>query len=414
MGHYLRIIHPQTFLFATLLAVVCIVDHLACAQSTDASTSTDNPASFGSGLIPNFTPANSAAPLTKLKPHRAQTAGGAWLQQASPATSSSSLAPPSAATIAGAESMQPLDGQYLQSLEQAAPPEIRTAGLTEATLTPGNQVSAEPPSPLPPGTRDGVFQKIYFTGTYLPALTDEPDALGFGELETGVVFGFPFFRRETPLLITPQFGVHFLENADALDIPDSLYDSAIEFRHLRKFGASPWAMDVAATVGYYSDFEHSSDEAVRVSGRAIGVFESSPNVKWLLGVAYVNRAGASVLPVAGVIYEPRPDLRIEALFPRPRVAWRAAGSTENDQRWFYVAGEFGGGVWAVTRPSNAQEDLLSYSDWRLLVGTERKIIGGLTRRFEVGYVFNREIEYDADPAETPLDDTLFARVGLTY
>jgi hypothetical protein len=58
--------------------------------------------------------------------------------------------------------------------------------------------------------------------------------------------------------------------------------------------------------------------------------------------------------------------------------------------------------------------VISYSDWRLLAGYERKITGGLSRRFEVGYVFNREIEYEADPAETPLDDTLFARVGLTY
>jgi hypothetical protein len=52
-------------------------------------------------------------------------------------------------------------------------------------------------------------------------MSDEPDTLGMGDLEAGVVFGFPFFRRDTPLLITPYFATHFLENAAALDIPST-------------------------------------------------------------------------------------------------------------------------------------------------------------------------------------------------
>ena len=34
------------------------------------------------------------------------------------------------------------------------------------------------------------------------------------------------------------------------------------------------------------------------AGRGIAVYESSPTAKWLLGVAYLNRSGASVLPVS--------------------------------------------------------------------------------------------------------------------
>ena len=336
--------------------------------------------------------------------------GGARLVQPAPAHGLS-LNEAQGAASGSVAPMAPLDAVYLDNLSPPISPYANPVGLTEATITPANQITAEP---LPPGTRDGVFQKIYVTGTWQPALSEEPDALGFGELETGVVFGFPFMRRDTPLLVTPQFGVHFLENADALDIPRELYDSAVELRHLRKFGGGPWAMDVAATVGYYSDFEQGSDEAVRVSGRGIGVYESTPNMKWLLGVAYVNRAGASVLPVAGFIYEPQADVRIEAIFPKPRLAWRTAGSVVGDERWFYVAGEFGGGVWSVTRPSTGELDVLNFSDWRLLVGVERKVTHGLTRRLELGYVFNRELEYDGDAAETGLDDTLFVRTGLTY
>jgi len=276
-------------------------------------------------------------------------------------------------------------------------------------------MSPEPQGQLPPGARDGVFQKIYFTGTWLPVIEDEPDTLGLGELETGVVLGFPFMRRDTPLLVTPQFGVHFLENSDAFDIPSTLYDAAVEFRHLRKFGGGPWAMDVAATIGYYSDFDQSSGDALRVTGRGIGVYEGTPGTKWLLGAAYLNRAGASVLPIFGVIHEGQPGVRYELVFPRPRILWQTAGSLPGaDERWIYVGGEFGGGVWSITRPSTGELDLLNYSDWRLLVGYERKITGGLSTRYEAGYVFNRELEFDSATPDATLDDTLLLRAGLTY
>ncbi|MBL9162954.1 MAG: hypothetical protein JNL18_09495 [Planctomycetaceae bacterium] len=295
-------------------------------------------------------------------------------------------------------------------------PGLRVANLAEETVAPQNQIAPEAASKLPPGARAGIFQKIYFTGTWLPQMSDEPDTLGMGDLEAGIVFGFPFFRRDTPLLITPYFASHFLSNAAALDIPSTLYDASIDFRHLRKFGDGPWAMDVSVAVGYYSDFEQSYEDATRVSGRGLAVYESVPGKKWVFGVAYLNRAGATILPVAGLIVEPTtmPRTRIDLIFPRPRFSWQTAASTPEDERWFYVGGEFGGGIWTVTRPSNDAIDNISYSDIRLVVGFERKILGGLSTRFETGYVFARELDYGDSTPDVSLDDTMMARVGVSY
>jgi hypothetical protein len=58
--------------------------------------------------------------------------------------------------------------------------------------------------------------------------------------------------------------------------------------------------------------------------------------------------------------------------------------------------------------------VINYSDWRLLAGYERKITGGLSTRYETGYVFKRELEYDSATPDVALDDTLFLRAGLTY
>ncbi len=267
---------------------------------------------------------------------------------------------------------------------------------------------------LPIGFRNGVFQKLFFTGTYIPQF--ENDSLGFSELEMGIVFGLPFFRVNTPLLITPRFAVNFLERPAAPDLPARVYDADITFRHLRKFGEGPWAMNASVTLGYYSDFESSDADAFRITGQALAVYESSPAATWVFGVAYLNRDDLSIIPVVGVIYEPTPDVKYEAILPQPRISWRLPGDPigTGSQRWAYLGGEFSGDIWSIQRPVMGRQDLLTYSDFRVLVGFEKKIAGGLSRRLEIGYVFGRELQFASAAPDVRLDDSLFVRGGLTY
>jgi len=318
---------------------------------------------------------------------------------------------PSALFVAPSGDQTPILLDQLPPINDAP---VRVAGLTTDTVPLADDLAAGPQPQLPPGTRNGVFQKMFFTGTWLPQL--ENDSLGWGDLETGIVFGFPFFRRDTPLLVTPRFGVHLLDGPTTPDLPAQVYDTSFEFRHMRKFGDGPWAMDAAVTLGYYSDFERSDSDAFRVTGYGLGVYESSTATKWVLGVAYYNRAGTTVLPIGGVIYEPSPDMKWELIVPRPRIAWRMSGGIPDsgDERWFYIAGEFGGGVWSIVRPTSQTSDLLTSRDYRIVLGCERKIIGGISRRYELGYVFGRELEFDSGTPDVSLDDTLFVRAGITY
>jgi hypothetical protein len=340
------------------------------------------------------------------------------LQQARPARNSwygerlTSADPPLLAP--NAPSSPPVGLADLQTISPPAVEPVQMAALSTVTIPRADEVDLSQAVKLPPGVRAGMFQKVTFTGTWLPAHSNESDALGVGELDTSVVLGFPFFRRDTPLLVTPRFEASMLENAAALDLPATLYGASTEFRHMRSFTGTPWAMDLAVAVGYYSDFEISTSEAVRTSGRALAVYEGRRGTKWIVGVVYLNRAGASVLPVAGLIHEPSSDVRWELIFPRPRVAWRLQGSVRADERWFYLGGEFGGGVWSIARRSTGELDELSYRDLRLLVGYERKILGGLSRRFEFGYVFDREVEFDSSAPNVSLDDALFARLSVSY
>ena len=265
---------------------------------------------------------------------------------------------------------------------------------------------------LPPGTRQGIFQKANFSTLYVPSF--EGDGLGISGLDSSVVFGVPFPRRETPLLITPRHRALFFEGPEFVDVPARVHEAELGLQHFRKI-SDRWLFNGAVTVGVYGDEDSLGDgDALRVTGRALGIYEFTQCWKAIVGVVYLNRAGYSVVPAAGLTYD-RGDFQVDLVFPRPRVAWLLPGSTPTagNQRWLFLQGELGGNLWAVERTTGVT-DQLSYNDLRLLVGYENKVIGGVSQRWEFGYVFARELEYDSENFDRELDDTLFVRAGITY
>ena len=267
---------------------------------------------------------------------------------------------------------------------------------------------------IPPGSRNSFFQKANATFTWMPQL--DSDSVGMTDIDVNIVTAMPFPHRYTPLTITPQYSLHLLDGPDFIDVPSRLHDLSIGFNHIRPV-TDHWVFNGGFSLGLYGD-DHSldADDAFRVAGYGMGIYQSYPNSphKWIVGVVYANRAGLSVFPVAGYMYKTE-DFKVDIAFPRPKVAWRtwAEGCPGYNERWWYVAGDFGGGIWAVQRDSGA-DDTLSYSDIRVLIGTERIHIGSLSHRLECGYVFARQLEYDSMSNDFSLDDTVFIRSALQY
>jgi hypothetical protein len=119
--------------------------------------------------------------------------------------------------------------------------------------------------------------------------------------------------------------------------------------------------------------------------------------------------------VAGFIYTPNDDVEYRLVFPAPKISWRLPWTDipRQDERWAYLGAEYGGGAWGVQRTSGASDEM-DITEYRLFFGYERKIIGGLSRSVEIGYVFGRELQYSSTPGEVKLDDTLMLRAGLSY
>jgi len=267
---------------------------------------------------------------------------------------------------------------------------------------------------LPPGVRNGVFQKVLFDATWLaPGGTN---GMGVNDLALQSIFAVPCPTRNSPLVMTPGFDVQYLQGPKYSDLPPRLYDGYVDFRWLSQITPT-LGLDLAITPGVYSDFDQESSKAFRLQGHGAAAWTWNETTKFVLGAAYLDRPDVELIAIGGVIWTPNPDLKFDLIFPHPkisqRVYWWTGQSGDDVQDWVYIAGEFNGDAWAIRR-SDGSSDQVVISDYRLVLGMERKVTGGLSSRFEVGYVFGRRIKYSSDTPDFHPTDTVMLRGGLTY
>lgn len=289
---------------------------------------------------------------------------------------------------------------YLPDGAELIVPELPEAEASPAVL------GARPSGPQ--GAKPGVLQAAVFNATWMPAL--ESNGFAQTDLETYVTFGFPCPTRDSPLVITPGFETHFLSGYSSPALPAQLYDAYVQFRWLTKL-SDAWGIDMAVAPGWHSDFEQASDEALRITGRVIVSYDWSPNLRLIGGLVYLDRTDVNFLPAAGVIWTPTPDWRFELIAPRPRIAYRLNEQGEL-QTWLYVAGEFGGGSWAIEGPNGPE--VVNAQDYRVLAGYERRREGFMTGRVELGYVFGRKYQFSDGQPDFDPSSTLLVRGGLSY
>jgi hypothetical protein len=292
-----------------------------------------------------------------------------------------------------------------------------SAQILQAPGETGVAAASPPPGQpqIPPGVRDGVFQKVLFEAAYLAPGPSPARGLGMDDVQLQGIFAVPCPTRESPLVITPGFAVHYLQGPQNVDLPPQLHEGYAEFRWLSQV-TPQWGLDLSLTPGFFSDFNQDSSKAFRLAGHAAAAWTCNENTKIVLGAAYLDRFDVEVIPIGGVVWTPYEDAKFDLIFPHPKISHRIRWYSppgDQVQDWVYVAGESAGDMWAIRR-TDGRDDLVVLSDYRLILGTERKVAGGMSARLEIGYVFGRRIRYSSDTPEFRPADTVMVRGGLTY
>ncbi len=76
--------------------------------------------------------------------------------------------------------------------------------------------------------------------------------------------------------------------------------------------------------------------------------------------------------------------------------------------------DYGNSAWAFQQ-SDGTPDVLDYRDYRLILGIERRIVGGISHRIEFGYIFHRDIKIaSVGGDDISMGDTIMLRAGVSY
>jgi hypothetical protein len=202
-------------------------------------------------------------------------------------------------------------------------------------------------------------------------------------------------------------GIHWLSGPVQTDLPPRLFDFQIGLQR-RKWLTDSLGYDIVARIGAFSDFEGSAREGIRFPSHGVGFVRLSPTVDFVLGVDYLSRDDVKLLPVAGLILKPRDDLRLDLVFPRPCIEWQFSPDSS-----LYLAGELGGGTWAIERTPDAN-DVVTYRDYRLLLGVSSRKDDGHQSALEFGYVFGRHLSYRSGQGDYSPIDTLVIQLTQRY
>lgn len=350
---------------------------------------------------------------------------------------------------------------------------------TAMQYEPATSVPATPADALPPGIAADESDQFVdepavpkpwilpygggFTSTVTAAGKQQ---LGVTDLDGRVLFGSP---RLPGWFLTAGYGAHLWSGnpqipptplgETSLTLPDAVHDVYIELMTMKKIN-DRLSVQVAAAPGLYTDFENTSSDAFRITGRALAFWKANEQLTVAFGAIYLGRDDIKALPAAGLTWKISDDSTLELMFPKPR--WlRKIRSSERHDHWFYVGGEFGGGSWAISRterraivpnpaaievadylypdddsdltdltpaaaatllaPAPAYltatvDDVATYSALRLMAGFEArpKSGRGVAPRLEAGWVFNRSIELKSTGRVYDLDGAFFARFGVNF
>jgi len=201
-------------------------------------------------------------------------------------------------------------------------------------------------------------------------------------------------------------GFHFFSGPVQTDMPPRVYDFSIAYQIRKQLG--PLAFDVAASVLAASDFNGNARKGILFPAHAVGYLSVRPEIDLVFGVDYLDRGDIKLLPVAGLIWKPKPEMRFELVFPRPQAVFQLT-----DRYRLYLAGELGGGTWAIQRMTLA-DDLATYRDLRACIGVECVEKDGQRLAFEIGYLFDRRLEYTSGIGNMNLDDALMLSLATRY
>jgi len=229
---------------------------------------------------------------------------------------------------------------------------------------------------------------------------------------------YPIFGPPPPML-RANFSYVDLSAPVALDLPTDLYEYSLGVAWMRPIN-DRWMTRFTLNAALATDGKNVSSDAWQFRGGAFAMYRPNEEWTWIIGALALGRNDIPVVPAVGAIWQPRPDIRFDLTFPRPRVSYLVFDRGPR-QHWGYIGGGLTGGTWAYERAGRI-DDQITYRDWRLALGWESlptpepglPFARGRKFGLEIALAFGREFEFESELPDIDLDETLTLRAMAQF
>jgi hypothetical protein len=259
---------------------------------------------------------------------------------------------------------------------------------------------------------DHVARPIYeFRLTVIP----ESGFAGYGDsgfLEIAADWDVAYFRGVAlgDVEMNLRSKLTLLTDSARLELPDQVAMVAADIAWTGRYEGG-YGVQARVKPGIYSDIEELGLDALAFPFSGTFIYAFDPAVSGMIGLEIRPGFERLVMPILGVAWEIRSDLRLEAGLPRTRLQYYAAQgwSTHLGFDWENVSYE-------LREKGSFDRKQMTLEDYRLYWGLTRRVSDQMQLTFELGRAFERSVEFEAPPPGQPgdiaVDEAVYLKAAL--
>ncbi len=241
-------------------------------------------------------------------------------------------------------------------------------------------------------------------GFVLPAEVEHGD--DFSLMEWDIQADFLYFREV--LLGDLDLRLHFQSaiplNGGGLKLPDQLLAVSLDSRWTWRYvndAAFQWRFEP----GFYSALDSLSLDSLAMPLTFTGIKTIDSSLAAVAGLSLRLGFDREIMPLVGVVWQPTPILRLEALVPESRMIYHVLPGWAVHARWAWESMTY------QMPDDSAERKRVTLESNRLAVGLTREVTPEFRIRGELGFLSGRTIAFGRG-GTADVDQAVYLRIGV--
>jgi hypothetical protein len=203
--------------------------------------------------------------------------------------------------------------------------------------------------------------------------------------------------------ITGNYEAQFFSGDGGLDLPDLLGAASVKGSYVWR-NADGQAYRLSASPGLRSDLREITMDAFYVPFEFMAIQSFSPDVSGQIGVAVYPWLEELFDPRFGIRWAIDETLVLDLMYPESKLVFTPV------EGWDLYAGAKVDNTpeWTI----DDRRDHILLDETRAYMGLNHPVAPGLRMMYQVGYVFNRKVDFKDIQGESDVDDAIYLSVGL--